>query len=86
MRLLRLTIARGHGILKAGDIVVTRGSSHGKEECEPMRKHTQRWILIALLLLMATIGSALHVKDAAQAPCRPTPKVCHPSQHPPPAV
>ena len=85
MQLLRLTIARVHGILKAGDIVITRGSSHGKE-CEPMRKHIRHWLPIVILLLMATIGSALRVKDAAQAPCRPTPKVCHPSQHPPPAV
>lgn len=49
-----------------------------------MRKYLRRWFPIVLLLLMATLGYAVRVKNAPQTPCRPSPEICQPQLIPPP--
>ena len=49
-----------------------------------MLKYAKHWLLIALFLLLATLGYTVRAKDALQSPCRPSlPQLCHPDTQPP---
>ena len=49
-----------------------------------MRKYLRRWFPIVLLLLIATLGSAVRTKNAVQTPCYPSLEICQPKPIPPP--
>ncbi len=49
-----------------------------------MQDHFQRWMPMALFLLVATLAVTQHIKAAVRTPCRRTLGICQPDTQPPP--